>query len=259
MKTYKIVYITGASSGIGKEVAQLLSEKGLRLVLLARREEKLLEVKENLSEPEKCHVLACDISDTQKINEALNRLPVEFQQCDVLINCAGAALGLGTGQQSNWKDWQTMIDLNCSGLAFLTHHVLPGMVDRNLGHIVNIGSIAGTYPYKGGNVYGATKAFVEQFTLNLKSDLLGTAVRVSNIEPGMILDTEFSLVRFGGDADKAASVYDGIEALNSADIASAVLWVLDQPAHVNVNRIEMMSVNQAPARTEYHKTTTKKD
>ncbi len=253
MKTYQTVYITGASSGIGKAVAQLLSEKDLQLVLLARREDKLLEVKESLNAPEKCHVVSCDIADTQQIGKAMDNLPVEFQQCDVLVNCAGAALGLGTGQQSDWEDWQAMINLNCTGLAYLTPYVLPGMVDRNRGHIVNIGSIAGTYPYKGGNVYGATKAFVEQFTLNLKSDLLGTTVRVSNVEPGMTSDTEFSLVRFGGDVAKAASVYEGIEALNSMDIANAVVWVLDQPAHVNVNRIEIMSVNQAPARTEYHK------
>jgi NADP-dependent 3-hydroxy acid dehydrogenase YdfG len=248
---YKTALISGASSGIGRAVAHVLAESGVNLILLARREEKLIELAESLTVQTKCHVLACDLTNTDDLELALSCVPDEFMSIDVLVNCAGAALGLGTGQDSNWQDWQSMIDLNCTGLAFLTHKVLPAMVGRNCGHIVNIGSIAGTYPYKGGNIYGATKAFVEQLTLNLKSDLLGTAVRVSNIEPGMVSDSEFSLVRFGGDEEKVAGVYEGIEALSSEDVANAVKWVLAQPPHVNVNRIEIMPVNQAPARTDY--------
>ena len=166
---------------------------------------------------------------------------------DVLINCAGLALGLETAQKTEWQDWETMLNVNCLALAYITHLLLPGMVERNLGHIINIGSTAGTYPYKGANVYGATKAFVEQFTLNLKADLLGTAVRVTNIEPAMVGDSEFSLVRFKGDKDKANEVYEGLKPLCPADISECVIWVLLQPAHVNINRIEMMPTSQAPS------------
>jgi NADP-dependent 3-hydroxy acid dehydrogenase YdfG len=148
--------------------------------------------------------------------------------------------------EADWIDWQTMINTNCMSLAFLTHQILPGLVKRNHGHIINIGSIAGTYHYKGANVYGATKAFVEQFSINLRSDLLGTALRVTNIEPGMLNESEFSLVRFKGDADRAEQVYAGLEPLKSSDIAESVDWILNQPAHVNINRVEIMPVHQAP-------------
>ncbi|MGH1426487.1 MAG: SDR family NAD(P)-dependent oxidoreductase [Arenicella sp.] len=250
---YNVVYISGASSGIGQAVAEYLAGKGLKLVLIARRADKLEALKNSFDAPEKCHTLSCDITNTQEVLGALHNVPEEFKECDVLVNCAGAALGMGTGQEADWHDWQAMIDLNCKGLAFLTHYVLPKMVERDLGHIVNIGSIAGTYPYRGGNIYGATKAFVEQLSLNLKSDLLGTSIRVTNIEPGMVSDTEFSLVRFSGDQEKVRNVYEGLNALTAKDIASAVAWVIEQPPHVNVNRIEIMPVSQAPARTEYYK------
>jgi 3-hydroxy acid dehydrogenase / malonic semialdehyde reductase len=251
---YKTAVISGASSGIGKAVAEKLANLGVRLILVARRKEKLIELTDSLNSSTVCHIAACDLADLQSVQKAFEQLPEEFMDIDVLVNSAGLALGLETAQQAEWSSWQTTIDVNCTGLAYLTHRVLPNMVGKNVGHIVNIGSIAGSYPYKGGNVYGATKAFVEQFTLNLKADLLGTSVKVSNIEPGMVANSEFSLVRFKGDAEKAANVYDGIDALKPADIANAVVWVLTQPAHVNVNRVELMPVSQAPSRTAFFKT-----
>ena len=252
---YRVALVSGASAGIGKAVAETLAEAGVKLVLLARREDRLLALAESLRQRTACHVLACDLTDAQQLEEKIQVLPPEFAEVDVLVNCAGAALGLHVAQKADWNDWRAMIELNCVALARLTHRFLPGMVARNRGHIVNIGSIAGSYPYKAGNVYGATKAFVEQFTLNLKADLLGTQVRVSNIEPGMVAATEFSVVRFGGDMARVADTYRGIEALTPADIAAAVQWVLSQPPHVNVNRIEIMPVAQAPSRTEYFRST----
>jgi NADP-dependent 3-hydroxy acid dehydrogenase YdfG len=250
---YKTVLVTGASSGIGKAVAELLAEQGVTLVLLARRRDKLIELSQVLHSKTSCYVCECDLANIDSISAAIDNIPQDFSNIDGLINCAGAALGLGTAQEADWSDWQAMININCMGLAYLTQRLLPRMVAKNKGHIINIGSIAGNYPYKGGNVYAASKAFVQQLTLNIKADLLGTAVRVSNIEPGMVADSEFSLVRFKGNADKASAVYEGIEALSSVDIANTVLWVLTQPAHVNINTIELMSINQAPQRTAYHK------
>ena len=244
---YKVAVVTGASSGIGKAIAESLAKQGVRLILIARRNDKLEILKRELQSYNECHVIACDITDKEKILEEIKSLPVEFSKVDVLINSAGLALGLETAQKTEWQDWETMLNVNCLSLAYLTHLLLPGMVERNLGHIINIGSTAGTYPYKGANVYGATKAFVEQFTLNLKADLLGTAVRVTNIEPAMVGDSEFSLVRFKGDKDKANEVYEGLKPLCPADISECAIWVLLQPAHVNINRIEMMPTSQAPS------------
>ena len=244
---YKVAVVTGASSGIGKVIAESLAKQGLRLILIARRKDKLELLKRELQSYTECHVIACDITDKEKILEEIKSLPIEFAKVDVLINCAGLALGLETAQKTEWQDWETMLNVNCLALAYITHLLLPGMVERNLGHIINIGSTAGTYPYKGANVYGATKAFVEQFTLNLKADLLGTAVRVTNIEPAMVGDSEFSLVRFKGDKGKADEVYEGLKPLCPADISECAIWVLSQPAHVNINRIEMMPTSQAPS------------
>jgi NADP-dependent 3-hydroxy acid dehydrogenase YdfG len=248
---YRIALISGASSGIGKAIAGVLAERGVKLILLARREDRLRALADSLQSKTSCHVLACDLTNENEVARKIKNLPPEFSEVDVLINCAGAALGLQAAQEADWSNWKTMIELNCLALANLTHVFLPAMVKRNRGHIVNIGSIAGNYPYKGGNVYAATKAFVEKFTINLKADLLGTAVRVTNIEPGMVADTEFSAVRFNGDMERVAQTYRGIDALQAVDIANAVEWVLNQPAHVNINRIEIMPVAQAPSRTEY--------
>ena len=251
--TYKVALVTGASSGIGRACAISLGSQGFKLILVARRAEKLAALQDELKTHTECFCIAEDIRNHSRIEELIGQLPNQFSQIDVLINNAGLALGLDTAQNASWSDWEDMININCSGLAFMTHLLTPKMVERNCGHIINIGSIAGTYPYYGGNVYGATKAFVEQLTLNLKADLLGTKVRVSNIEPGMVSNSEFSLVRFGHDQVKANAVYKGIEALKPEDIANCILWILDQPNHVNINRVELMPVSQAPSRTAFHK------
>ena len=242
---YKTAMVTGASSGIGKAIAEVLAKHKVRLILVARRQDKLEQLKSQLQVPS--HNIACDITDKNKLKEKLGSLPAEFKNIDVLINCAGLALGLEAAQQTEWQDWETMLNVNCLALSYITRLLLPGMVKRDRGHIVNIGSTAGTYPYPGSNVYGATKAFVEQLTINLKADLLGTALRVTNIAPAMVGESEFSLVRFKGDEEKAGKVYEGLKPLSPADIAESVLWVLMQPEHVNINRIEMMPVNQAPS------------
>ncbi|MDG6773244.1 SDR family NAD(P)-dependent oxidoreductase [Thiomicrorhabdus sp. ZW0627] len=241
---YQVAMITGASSGIGKAIAETLAEQGIKLILLARRKERLEQLKNQLKT--ECHVIACDINDHKTLAKELAELPEPFANIDVLINNAGLALGLNPAHESDWDDWQTMIETNCLSLAYLTRQLLPAMVERNHGHIINIGSIAGTYHYKGANVYGATKAFVEQFSVNLRSDLLGTAVRVTNVEPGLLNESEFSLVRFKGDESKADRVYQGLQPLKSSDVAESVRWILAQPAHVNINRIELMPVEQAP-------------
>ena len=243
---YQVALVTGASSGIGKAIAENLAKQGIKLILLARRVELLESLKSKLSSQAPCHIIACDINDHATLKNALNSLPIDFQNIDILVNNAGLALGLSPAHEADWIDWQTMINTNCMSLAFLTRQILPGLVKHNHGHIINIGSIAGTYHYKGGNVYGATKAFVEQFSINLRSDLLGTAIRVTNIEPGMLNESEFSLVRFKGDETKADQVYADLEPLKSLDIAESVSWILNQPAHVNINRVEIMPVHQAP-------------
>ena len=248
---YKVAVITGASSGIGKAIAESLAKQNVRLILVARRQDKLEQLQNELQTPS--HVIACDITNKDKIKAEMNNLPAEFASIDVLINCAGLALGLEPAQETDWEDWETMLNVNCMALTYITRLLLPGMVEKDCGHIVNIGSTAGTYPYIGGNVYGATKAFVEHFTLNLKADLLGTALRVTNIAPGMVGESEFSLVRFKGDEDKARKIYEELKPLTPADVAESALWVLMQPAHVNINRIEMMPVCQAPSNLATHR------
>ena len=244
--------ITGASAGIGRAVAITLGRQGYQLVLLARRPERLASVQSELGDMTNCHCMDVDISDGGALEQVIATLPGAFAEIDVLINNAGLALGLGTSQQANWSDWSTMIDTNCRAAAHLVQLVLPGMVDRNRGHIVNMGSVAGSYPYPGGNIYAASKAFIEAFTLNLKADLFGTLVRVTNIEPGMVGgDSEFSLVRNKGDQAAAAKTRQGLAALEPEDIAECVTWVLRQPAHVNINRIEVMPTAQAPGRMAY--------
>ena len=187
------------------------------------------------------------------MDAAIRRLPPALAAVDVLVNNAGLALGLEPAHRASLDEWETMIATNCRGLVTVTRAVLPGMVERNRGHVVNVGSVAGSYPYPGGNVYGATKAFVHQFTLNLRADLLGSAVRATVVEPGMASDTEFSLVRFQGDAAKAAKVYEGVKALSPADVAETILWIVSLPAHVNVNAIELMPVQQAFAPFAIHR------
>ncbi|MBV1775024.1 SDR family oxidoreductase [Burkholderiaceae bacterium DAT-1] len=240
----RIILVTGASSGFGLAIARRSAQDGHRVIAAARRLDRL----ETLAAEFPGQILSreLDVRDRVSINALLADLPEGWSDIDVLVNNAGLALGLEPAHAAHLADWDQMIETNCTGLVSMTRAVLPGMVDRNRGHVINIGSIAGSYPYPGGNVYGATKAFVQQFTLNLKADLLGTAVRVSNIEPGLCGGSEFSNVRFKGDDAKAASVYTGTEPLMPEDIADTVAWLISRPAHVNINTIELMPTCQAP-------------
>jgi len=239
----KTILVTGASSGIGAAIARRFSEGGARLVLCARRLDRLRTLASELKSP--VHVFELDVRDRKAVHDAIAALPADFSEIDVLVNNAGLALGLAPADRADLDDWDEMIDANCKGLVYVTRAVLPGMVARDRGHIVNIGSVAATYPYPGGNVYGASKAFVKQFSLDLRADLSGKRIRVTDIEPGMVAETEFSLVRFKGDAAKSSEVYRGFEALRGDDIAETVHWCTTLPAHVNVNRLEVMSVMQS--------------
>lgn len=241
----RTVFVTGATAGFGEAIARRFAQHGANLILLGRRNDRLEALAAELGRP--AHLLALDVRDRAGIEAAVSALPAPFNQIDLLINNAGLALGLEPAHEANLDDWEIMIDTNLKGLATITRAVLPSMVARNRGHVINLGSVAGTYPYPGGNMYGATKAAVAQFSLNLIADLNKTKIRVTNIEPGLCGGSEFSQVRFHGDADRAAKVYENVEPLLPEDIAEAVFWAASQPAHVNINRIEMMPVAQAPA------------
>ncbi len=238
----KVALVTGATSGIGASCAEAFVRAGARVVAVGRREERLSALAAGRGDA--VHPLPLDVRDRAAVDAAIAGLPPAFAEIDFLVNSAGLALGIEPAHRASLDDWDTMIATNCRGLATVTRAVLPGMVARDRGHVVNVGSVAGSYPYPGGNVYGATKAFVHQFTLNLRSDLLGTKVRATSIEPGM-LETEFSLVRFHGDAARAKKVYERVEPLTAADVADAVLWCVTRPANVNVNTIELMPTAQA--------------
>ncbi|KGQ38772.1 MULTISPECIES: SDR family oxidoreductase [Gallibacterium] len=240
-----IALITGASAGFGAAIARKLAQEGHKVIVTARRKERLLALQQEIGE--NCLPLAFDITDEKATLQAIAELPEAWKAIDILVNNAGLALGIGAAQDSSLEDWKQMIATNITGLVTVTHAVLPGMVERNRGLIVNLGSIAGTYPYPGGNVYGGTKAFVKQFSLNLRADLVGTAIRVSNIEPGLCGGTEFSNVRFHGDDAKAAALYANVDYITPEDIANTVAWIAQCPPHMNINRIEIMPVAQAPA------------
>lgn len=240
-----IIFITGASAGFGEAISRKFIKEGHKVLGLARREEKLQKIQDELGK--NFHFIACDANDIEKIKVALEKLPKEFQEIDVLINNAGLALGLDPAQKANIKDWEIMINTNILALVKLTHFILPKMVSRGKGHIINIGSIAGTYPYPGGNIYGSTKAFVKQFSLNLRAELYDQNIRVSNIEPGLCGGSEFSIVRFGGDKNRADKVYENTKPLMPEDIAEAVYWCASLPSHMNINRMEIMPTTQAPA------------
>lgn len=234
--------VTGASSGIGAACAELLSAAGARLVLTGRRTDRLEALAARLPGPS--HLLTFDVSVRAEVEAALATLPAPFSEVDILVNNAGLGLGLEPAHTASLDDWETMVDTNCKGLLYVTRALLPGMVARNRGHVVNLGSVAANFPYPGGNVYGATKAFVHQFSQNLKADLVGTRVRVTTIEPGMV-ETEFSLVRFKGDASRADATYKGMEPLTAKDIADIVVWSVTRPPHVNINVVEVMPADQA--------------
>ena len=237
-----IVLITGATSGFGMACAELFSKKGYKTILIGRRKVRLLKLAKKLGVKNNLPI-QLDVRNKDDVFQTILNLPKDFNKISVLINNAGLAWGLEPAHKVDIKKWETMIDTNCKGLVYMTRAILPGLIKRNKGHIVNIGSVAGSYPYGGGNVYGGTKAFVKQFSLGLKSDLLGTKVKITNIEPGMA-DTEFSLVRYSGNKKKSDKVYKNMTPLSGKDIAETILWSINRPNHVNINRIELMPLQQ---------------
>ncbi len=239
----KIVLITGATSGFGEATAEKFAKAGYKVIVTGRRRERLNALKARLSGYD-ILPLCFDVTQKADVFQAIASLPEEYKNIDILVNNAGLALGLECANEANLDDWETMIDTNIKGLLYVTKAVLPVMVERKTGYIFNLGSTAGTWPYQGGNVYGATKAFVRQFSLNLRTDLKGTHVRVTNIEPGMA-QTEFSDIRFKGDKAKADAVYANSTPLSKEDIANTIFTLAELPAHVNVNTIEIMPTVQS--------------
>jgi 3-hydroxy acid dehydrogenase / malonic semialdehyde reductase len=239
-----LALVTGASTGIGEAVVRRLAADGWRVIAAARRQDKLEALAHELGPHVRPFVL--DVSDRAAVVALPQALPEGWREVDLLVNNAGLALGIGPAHQVDLEDWELMVAANVNGLMRCTHVLLPGMVARGRGHIVNIGSITGEYPYPGANVYGASKAFVRQLTKGLKADLVGTPVRSTVVEPGLVAGSEFSNVRFKGDDARAAAVYAGTEPLLPADIANAVAWVASQPLHVNVTMLQIMPTCQAP-------------
>lgn len=243
----KVALITGASGDFGRAFALRFAAHGTALILHGRDHEKLADLKAQILAQypaARLRTIVCDIQDHKSFAAAIEALPPEFTALDLLINNAGLALGLEPAQACDLADWETMIAVNVTALVRVTRLVLSGMAARKAGHIINIGSTAGNYPYPGGNVYGATKAFVKMFSLNLRADLKGTNVRVTNIEPGMI-ETQFSTVRFKGDAAKAKAVYANTRNMKAEDVAEAVFWTATLPPYFNVNRMEIMPTVQS--------------
>jgi 3-hydroxy acid dehydrogenase/malonic semialdehyde reductase len=236
-----IILITGATSGFGAEMARKFVQTGHKVIATGRRKERLDGLASELGAA--LLPIEMDVTERASISNALAALPAAWQEIDVLVNNAGLALGIEPAHKASLDEWETMIATNCKGLVTMTHAILPGMVARGRGTVINIGSVAGAYPYPGGNVYGATKAFVDQFTMNLRADLVGTGVRATNIAPGLCGGTEFSNVRLKDDA-AAAKVYEGTVPLTAEDIAEAAYWIATLPAHVNINYIEMMPTCQ---------------
>ncbi|ARV59989.1 NAD(P)-dependent oxidoreductase [Nostocales cyanobacterium HT-58-2] len=240
------VLITGASSGIGAACAKVFASAGAKLILAARRLERLQELADELSKnfTTDIHLLQLDVRDRAAVESAISSLPPSWSLIDILINNAGLSRGLDKLHEGDFQDWEEMIDTNIKGLLYLTRYVVPGMVKRDHGHVVNIGSIAGHQTYPGGNVYCGTKAAVRAISEGLKQDLLGTPIRVSSVDPGMV-ETEFSEVRFHGDSDRAQKVYQGLKPLTPDDIADVIFFCVTRPSHVNINEVVLMPVDQA--------------
>jgi 3-hydroxy acid dehydrogenase/malonic semialdehyde reductase len=239
----RTVLVTGATSGFGREIAKQFAAKGDKVIASGRRLDRLNELKDSMPEA-KIYPLQLDVTCKEDVFKAIENLPKEYKEIDILVNNAGLALGLEKAPDANIEDWETMVDTNIKGLLYVTKAVIVGMRERKRGYIFNLGSIAGNWPYEGGNVYGATKAFVRQFSFNLRTDLKGTNIRVTNIEPGFA-QTEFSLVRFKGDKKKADSIYEGMKALKAEDIANLIVTCANLPLHVNVNSLEVMPTCQS--------------
>lgn len=237
-----IVFITGASAGFGSAMARTFVQHGHKVIISGRRADRLQALADELGDA--ALPVVFDVSDKAALHAALAALPEQWRQIDVLINNAGLALGTTPAHESSLDDWETMIATNCTGLVTMTRAILPAMVARGAGLVINLGSVAGHYPYPGGNVYGATKAFVDQFTLNLRADLVGTGVRATTLAPGLCGGTEFSNVRFKGDDAAASKVYEGTVPLTADDIAATAYWIATLPPHVNINHIEMMPTCQ---------------
>jgi len=241
------VLVTGATAGFGEATARRFLAHGHKVIAVGRRVDRLEALKASLpaDQQERLHTMAVDVCDSAKVDALAGALPSAFSKVTVLVNNAGLALGLEPAHKAFLEDWDRMIDTNIKGLVHMSRAFLPGMVERKCGHVINLGSVAANYPYPGGNVYGGTKAFVKQFSLNLRADLIGTPVRVTCIEPGMCAGTEFSNVRFKGDDDKAEKVYTGVKALSADDVAETIYWSATLPSHMNINVLEVMPVQQA--------------
>ena len=234
--------ITGATAGIGAATARLLASRGWRIIGTGRRQDRLDALAAELG-ADMFHPLALDMRDADSFDAAISALPAPFDAIDLLVNNAGLALGTAPAQRADLDQWRQMIDTNITGLVALTHRLLPGIVERK-GAIINLSSVAATYPYSGGNAYGGTKAFVRQFSLGLRSDLHGTGVRVCSIEPGMV-ETEFTVVRTGGNKAASDALYGGASPMTAEDIAETIRWVAEAPAHLNINTLELMPVSQS--------------
>tara|TARA_B100000676_G_scaffold310179_1_gene375913 strand:+ start:2589 stop:3347 length:759 start_codon:yes stop_codon:yes gene_type:complete len=246
------VLITGASSGFGEASARKFAAEGKDLVICARRGDRIEALAQELSAQTKVHGMVLDVQDRDAVAGMVEAIPEDFRDIDILINNAGLALGLGGAHEADLDQWETMVDTNIKGLMYCTRAILPLMVARGGGHVVNLGSVAASWPYPGGNTYGGTKAFVQQFSRNLRTDLLGKNIRVTNVEPGMS-ETEFSIVRFEGDEEKAGQVYAGTRSLSGEDIAEIIWFVTALPPHININQLEIMPTCQTWAPFAVHR------
>ncbi|PHM10316.1 SDR family oxidoreductase [Nostoc sp. 'Peltigera malacea cyanobiont' DB3992] len=244
----QIILITGASSGIGTACAKIFAGAGAKLILAARRLERLQQLADTLRKDfsTEIHLLQLDVRDRNAVESAIATLPSAWSEIDILINNAGLSRGLDKLHEGSFQDWEDMIDTNVKGLLYVSRYVVPGMVSRDRGHVVNLGSIAGHQTYPGGNVYCATKAAVRAISEGLKQDLLGTRVRVTSVDPGMV-ETEFSEVRFHGNTERANKVYQGVTPLTADDVADVIFFCVTRSPHVNINEVVLMPVDQASA------------
>lgn len=251
----KTIFITGASSGIGKATAVKFAECGAHVLLCARRKENVISLAAEIQKQHKvnAHAFYLDVRNSGDVERALGSLPEEWKQISVLVNNAGLSRGLDNTQDAAIEDWEEMIDTNVKGLLYITRAVLPGMIKRNAGHIINIGSVAGHWTYPKGNVYAATKFAVNALSQGLKMDLFGTPIRVTSVDPGLV-ETDFSVIRFHGDEEKAKNVYRGMTPLTPEDIADSIVWAASRPAHVNINNIIMMATDQSSPTMVHRKT-----